>query len=302
MSTAIADIPLQCELEHPILYALLSRLEADPSLLLPDRWHDRLVALDNLDACFGGFDESANQAHSLIYDRAKALRTRYEAVNAKLYRSLRAEIAREGQPRTVFQRLLGSASRQEFGSPLPGPSFDTRDELVSGILELREPGEPNLWLSREMVPYQPTPVRHVLDLIAAGMLSKDDLLVDLGSGLGHVPLLVTILAGIPTLGIEVQPAYVATAQECAQSLGLDCVRFITQDVRVADMSSGTVFYLYSPFTGSVLTDVLSRLRRESTRRPIRICSLGPCTGTLANQPWLEVNTPPDPDRMTVFRS
>ncbi len=31
-------------------------------------------------------------------------------------------------------------------------------------------------------------------------------------------------------------------------------------------SGGTVFYLYSPFSGSILTDVLSALRIESTCR------------------------------------
>jgi hypothetical protein len=42
-----------------------------------------------------------------------------------------------------------------------------------------------------MVPYQPTPVRHILHLIAAAMVAEDDVFVDLGSGLGHVPLLVS---------------------------------------------------------------------------------------------------------------
>jgi hypothetical protein len=153
-----------------------------------------------------------------------------------------------------------------------------------------------------MVPYQPTPVRHILHLISASALSEDDLFVDLGSGLGHVPLLVSILTGIPSLGIEVQPAYVASARECAQSLRLGRIRFFPQDAQAADLSSGTVFYLYSPFTGSILTDVLKTLRTESTRRPIKICSLGPCTSTVANQTWLKTSASPDSQRITVFES
>ncbi len=202
----------------------------------------------------------------------------------------------------LLQWLQDSASYNESEIPLPGLGFDCRDELVSGVLQLREPSEPNLPRSAEMVPYQPTPVRHILHLIAATALAEDDVFVDLGSGLGHVPLLVSMVAGAQSLGIEVQPAYVASARECAQSLHLSRVRFIPQDAREADLSRGTVFYLYSPFHGSILTDVLSALRMESTRRSIKICSLGPCTRTVANETWLKANALPDMGRITVFDS
>jgi Histone methylation protein DOT1 len=185
---------------------------------------------------------------------------------------------------------------------LPGFGFDCRDELVSGVLQLREPSEPNLQRSPEMVPYQPTPVRHILSLIAATALAEDDIFVDLGSGLGHMPLLVSMVTGAQSLGIEVEAAYVTSARECAQGLRLNRVRFIPQDAREEDLTSGTVFYLYSPFNGSILTDVLSALRMESTRRSIRICSLGPCTRTVANETWLKANTLPDTGRFTVFDS
>jgi hypothetical protein len=153
-----------------------------------------------------------------------------------------------------------------------------------------------------MVFYQPTPVRHILHLIAATGLAEDDVFVDLGSGLGHVPLLVSMVTGAQSLGIEVQAAYVASARECAQRLHLSRVRFIPQDAREADLSSGTVFYLYSPFNGSILTDVLSALRMESTRRSIKICSLGPCTRTVANETWLKASALRDAGRITVFDS
>jgi Histone methylation protein DOT1 len=145
-------------------------------------------------------------------------------------------------------------------------------------------------------------VRHILQLIAATALAEDEVFVDLGAGLGHVPLVVSMVTGAQSLGIEVQAPYVASAQECTRSLHLSRVRFIPQDAREADLSSGTVFYLYSPFNGSILTDVLSALRMESTRRPIKICSLGPCTRTVANEKWLKARTLSDTGRITVFDS
>jgi len=304
MSTTTMTVPHhdQIEGDHGP-HAFLCDLEADSSLFQPERLHDRLAALDDLDARFEGSD-SEELTTSPIYDRVKALRTRLEAANAEIYQSIRSEIVSSSQPRALLQWLLpwlqGPACQKEFESPLPVFGFDTRDELVSGILQLREPNESNLRRSPEMVPYQPTPVRHVLHLIAANVLSEDDIFVDLGSGLGHVPLLVSMLTGVRSLGIEVQPDHVASAQECARSLNLNRVRFISEDARRADLSRGTVFYLYSPFKGSILNDVLSTLRRESTRRPIKICSLGPCTRTVANETWLKASALPDARRITVF--
>lgn len=284
-------------------HAFLCNLEADSSLFQPEKLHERLAALDDLDARFEGSD-SEGLTSSRIHTRVKALRTRLEAANTEIYQSIRSEIVSSSQPRALLQWLLpwlqGPASPKESESPLPVFGFDTRDELVSGILQLREPRESNLQRFSEMVPYQPTPVRHILDLIAANVLSEDDIFVDLGSGLGHVPLLVSMLTGVRSLGIEVQPDLVASAQECAQSLRLNRVRFISEDARAADLSRGTVFYLYSPFKGSILAHVLNTLRRESTRRPIKICSLGPCTRTVANETWLKASALPDSRRITIF--
>jgi Histone methylation protein DOT1 len=286
------------------LQAFLCGLETDSSLFQPDRLRERLIALDDLDAGFGNIDSEDFMTcmDSRIHKRAKALRARLEVANAELYQSVRFDIVRGGRPSVLLQWLQDSASRNESQVPLPGLGFDYRDELVSGVLQLREPGEPNFQPSPEMVFYQPTPVRHILHLIAAAALFEDDLFVDLGSGLGHVPLLVSMMTGAQSLGIEVQAGYVASARECAQSLHLDRVRFIPQDAREADLSSGSVFYLYSPFKGSILTQVLSTLRMESTRRSIKICSLGPCTRTVANEIWLKPSALPDTGRITVFNS
>jgi Histone methylation protein DOT1 len=285
-------------------HAFLCGLEASSFLFHPERLRERLIALDDLDAGFGCFDseDSTTCTDSPIHQRAKALWTRLEAANAELYESVRSDIVRSGQPRAILKWLQNSTSQYESKVPLPGLGFDCCDELLSGVLQLREPSEPNLQLSPEMVFYQPTPVRHILHLVAATALAEDDVFVDLGSGLGHVPLLVSMMTGAQTLGIEVQAAYVASARECAQSLRLSRVRFIPQDVREADLSNGAVFYLYSPFKGSILADVLSALRIESTRRSITICSLGPCTRTVANETWLKASALPDTGRITIFNS
>jgi hypothetical protein len=304
VSTTTTAGPLEDEIETDTgLHASPSLPEADSSLFLPGQLRRRLIALDDLDARFGGFacQDSTTCTCSRLHQRANALRIRLEAANAELYQSVRSDIVR-GQPRALLQWLEDSASDNEPRSPLPGLGFDYRDEVVSGVLQLPEPSEPNLLPSPEMVPYQPTPVRHILHLIAAAMIAEDDVFVDLGSGLGHVPLLVSIITGTQSLGIEMQAAYVVSARECAQNLRLSRVQFMARDARDADLSRGTVFYLYSPFKGSILADVLGALRRESMHKSIKVCSLGPCTHRISAETWLKTSKLPDTGSITVFDS
>ena len=258
--------------------------------------------LDALDAGFGDFDSApfSNDRNERIYQR---VRQSVRASKPSMRNFTSPSALRSCMALNVVHcfdgfRVRRTGRTKNSGS---GPAYDYRDEALSGILQLREPSEANLRPAREMVFYQPTPVRHILHLIGASALSAADVFVDIGSGLGHVPLLVSMLAGVESLGIEVEAAYVASAQECAQRLRKSRVHFIHGDARTTDLSVGTVFYLYSPFTGSILTDVLDRLRTESTVRPIRICTLGPCTSTVARESWLTATALPDPDHITVFQ-
>jgi len=298
---------------HDLLTGLTG-LETDSSLFEPEQLRERLEVLDALDAGFGDLDPELRKdsgafnkdANGPMESTVQAIRTRLEAINAEVYRSIRFQMLHGAPRHALLPWLQGAASGDQKESPAPGPAYDYRDELLSGVLQFREPREANPNPAHERMFYQPTPVRHILRLITASELSESDVLVDLGSGLGHVPLLASMLTGAQSLGVEVEASYVASAQECAQSLHQGRVRFMHQDARTADLSSGSVFYLYSPFTGSILADVLGRLRRESTNRPIpsrliRICTFGPCTYTVADESWLKASAPPNPDQITVFQ-
>ena len=175
MSTTTTSVPREDQIEcYTALHAFLCALEADSSLLLPDQLRERLIALDNLDAGFGGFDsaDSTRSTYSRLHLRAKALRIRLEAANSELYQAMRSDIVRGDQPPALLQWLEYSGSDNEPRSPLHGLGFDYRDELVSGVLQLLEASEPNQQPSPEMVPYQPTPVRHILHLISPPRLRK----------------------------------------------------------------------------------------------------------------------------------
>jgi hypothetical protein len=84
-------------------------------------------------------------------------------------------------------------------------------------------------------------------------------------------------------------------------LRLSNAKFLSSDVRDADLSSGTVFYLYTPFRGSILREVLDRLRAEADTREIRVCTFGPCTPIVAEEIWLSPGAR-ESGRVSVFRS
>jgi len=275
--------------------SLIGQLEQDCSLLEPRHLRQRFEALDDLDAYLSGGQPIATALHH----RATAIDAELEAVNFRLYDSIRRDI----------QRGAGAASLLEWMSDgnaaanlMNRSGYDYRDELISGILQLEEPSAQFVQLNSEMVAYQPTPERHIFDLIRRAVLTDRDSLIDLGSGLGHVTLMASICSSASCAGIELEPSYIECAGQCARSLNLNNARFIEGDARVADLSRGTVFYLYTPFTGAILREVLNVLRHEGVTREIRICTFGPCTPVVAEEPWLSVISPLEINRLAIFRS
>ena len=273
------------------LQSLVEALEREPSLYAPGRLRARIEALDRLDALMPAAGEGTQPR------RAQAMRLRLEVANAAEFEAIRRSI-RRGDGGEALRRAWHA---DDDGACHAGDAYDWRDELVSGVLPLGEPGD-TAALAPEMVFYQPTPARHVFDLLGRLELGVDDVLVDLGSGLGHVPLLVAICTGARGMGVEIEPAYVRIARACAQDLRLANAHFVQGDARDADFATGSVFYLYTPFTGAILRSVLDALRGEAGRRAFRVCSFGPCTAALSAEPWLASEDAPVPGRIAVFRT
>jgi hypothetical protein len=288
------------------LERLVEQFDEDEALLLdPSQLRRRVEAMDLLDAHFPDASQPISDAASNtaeLYRRARAIYARLEAVNCELYEGIRGEIRRGGRPDALLRWAASSVEMEGVAGPANGMGYDYLDELISGVFQFEEPDAEPVRREAEMVLYQPTPARHIFDLIGLTALTATDVLVDIGSGLGHVPLLASILTCARSIGIELEGTYVERARQCAQSLNLKRVTFIQQDARAADLSAGTVFYLYTPFTGSILSSVLSRLRREAAARPIRICTYGPCTSVIAEESWLEATATTAPHRIALFRS
>ena len=165
--------------------------------------------------------------------------------------------------------------------------YDDLDVLVNRLLFIGEMPVPTVGLTAEMVEFFKTPVRVVLELAERVNWGPEDVFFDLGSGLGQVVMLVNILTRVVAKGVEIEPAYCAYARACAAARGLSDVEFIEGDARVADLSAGTVFFLFTPFKGEVFCQVMERVRVLALTREIRVISYGPCSAEIARLGWLK---------------
>jgi hypothetical protein len=287
------------------LERLVVQLENEPSLVEPNQLRQRLEALDRLDSHLTCNYQGASGAESIqpeLYPRARAICVRLEAANRELYEIIRSEIKSGSRADSLLRWVSLSSTIDDESNPANGMGYDYLDELIAGVLQFEEPNGVYSPRDSEMVFYQPTPARHIFSLIELTALTPTDVLVDLGSGMGHVPLLASICSDSHCVGIELEATYVERAQQCAKGLNLNRVSFIQEDARLADLSIGTIFYLYTPFTGSILKTVLGRLKREAASRRIRICSYGPCTSVIAGEPWLHAASASQAHRIALFTS
>ncbi len=277
------------------LLNLIGELEQDRSLVEPRNLRQRVEALDELDACL----PDAQLIGTELHRRARAIYDELESLNFRLYGDIRRDIQIGAGGASL---LAWMPDWNDAATLRNSKGYDYLDELISGVLQFEEPRAEAVRLESEMVAYQPTPARHIFDLIGRTALTERDLLVDLGSGLGHVALMASLCTRANCTGIELEPSYIDCARKSARSLKMKNARFIQGDARTADLSNGTVFYLYTPFTGAILRDVLNSLRRHAARREIRICTFGPCTPVVSEQPWLSVIGALDAERIAIFRS
>ncbi|MEO7433240.1 MAG: hypothetical protein ABIR62_14670 [Dokdonella sp.] len=268
-------------------------MERDDSLDDPDRLRGRAEVLDRIETCFPRVFDCVAE-HTDLDRRAIALRARLETVNRRVHDVLRDTL----QAGHGGERLMRLAMPH---GPIDTEGYDHLDDLLAGVLPFAPPDDVGE-TPPEMVFYQPTPARHVFDLIRRTAPCADDVVVDLGSGLGHVPLMIALCTPARAVGIERETAYFTRARQCAAALNLDRIQFIRQDARDADFSTGTLFYLYTPFSGSILRCVLDALQGEANHRAIRVCAYGPCGDVIARETWLEPMEPPKTNRVAIFRS
>lgn len=94
-------------------------------------------------------------------------------------------------------------------------------------------------------PYLPTHQSIVDEMLTIANVTGDDVLYDLGSGDGRIPITAALRYGTRGVGIDIDPALVAEANKNAANAKVaDKVRFIEGDIFEQDFTEATVVMLY----------------------------------------------------------
>jgi precorrin-6B methylase 2 len=151
----------------------------------------------------------------------------------------------------VLCLCLGTACTPSATQPRAVETASSNQPLASqpaGALTSapRTPASPPQRQSREPdVIYVPTPPEVVAEMLRIAKVKTGDVLYDLGSGDGRIPIMAARKYGIRAVGIDIDPKRITEANENAQIADVtDKVHFIQGDLFQADISEATVVTLY----------------------------------------------------------
>lgn len=159
-----------------------------------------------------------------------------------------------------------------------GPCFGQAESLNKGIRTGRLSGNvvTSSWnprnsqvprkKSRKRKPdviYYPTPPETVAEMLRLANIKKGDVLYDLGSGDGRIPIAAAKQFEIRAVGIEIDAKLITEAEANARAAGVaDLVRFRNEDMFRIDVSEANIVTLY-------LSDKLNVLMRPKLLRELR---------------------------------
>lgn len=206
-------------------------------------------------------------------------------------------------PETMRRALAATHPEKraaELRAALDALPTSARDTWLDAVLGVAPPLDDGLDLPAGCVPYFPCPVDLLLLMLEVARVGRDDVFVDVGSGVGRVTTLAHFLTGAAAIGIEVQTELVQAARALTRALAADRVTTIAGDASelVAYLPIGNVFFLYCPFSGARLERLLDALRSVAVTRPIRLC----CVHLpRLDRPWLERVASPTSE-LDIYRS
>lgn len=139
------------------------------------------------------------------------------------------------------------------------------------------------------VPYVPTPEIVVDEMLKMAQVKGNDLLYDLGSGDGRIPITAAQRFGTRSVGIDLNPVRIKEANANAEKAKVtDKVRFVEGDLFKEDFSEATVLTLY------LLPEVNLKLKPKilAMKPGTRVVSHNYDMGEdWAPESWKEIKTP-----------
>jgi predicted RNA methylase len=109
--------------------------------------------------------------------------------------------------------------------------------------------------------FVPTPQEVVDAMLKLAKVTKNDVIYDLGSGDGRIPITAAKTYGARGVGIDIDPQRIKEANENLKTAGVgDRVKFLNQDLFTTDISEATVVTLY--LLPSLNVKLIPKLNKE----------------------------------------
>lgn len=130
--------------------------------------------------------------------------------------------------------------------------------------------------SANLAPYVPTPSDVVDRMLQLAGVKSTDVVYDLGSGDGRIPIAAASKYGARGVGVDIDPVRIAEANANAKAAGVDrLVTFRQQDAMTVDLSDATVVTLYLLSSSNLkLRPMLTKQLRPGARIVSHAFSMG----------------------------
>ena len=143
------------------------------------------------------------------------------------------------------RRLYGTSAFKPAAAPESTASAATAATAGTASAQAPAPAGAQAPLREPDVIYVPTPTNVVEAMLKMANVTASDVVYDLGSGDGRIPITAAQKYGARAVGIDINPQRIKEANENLAKAGVgDKVKFLNQDLFETDLSPATVITLY----------------------------------------------------------
>ena len=153
----------------------------------------------------------------------------------------------------MLAALVCTPAAGEQAAQTPATDKPAADKQTAG----QQPGQ----LRQPDVIFVPTPQEVVDAMLEMAKVTNRDVLYDLGSGDGRIPITAAKKYGARAIGIDIDPQRIKEANENLKQAGVaDKVKFLNQDLFETNISDATVVTLY--LLPSLNIKLMPKLQKE----------------------------------------
>jgi SAM-dependent methyltransferase len=139
--------------------------------------------------------------------------------------------------------------------------------LLTGLGQIPVTAGSSSYTQQSLAPYVPTPQSVVDRMLEIAQITSKDVVYDLGSGDGRIPITAAKKYGARAVGVDIDPERIAEAEVNAKAAGVEkLVTFKLQDAMETDVSEATVVTLYLLSSSNLkLRPILTRQLKPGAR-------------------------------------